>query len=61
MAAAGYAGGLKTSIMFNQTYAVVPQDSEVVQAQLKKIGVEAELKALTTPPMLPTAARATSM
>jgi peptide/nickel transport system substrate-binding protein len=44
LAAAGYAGGLKTSIMFNQTYAVVPQDSEVVQAQLKRIGVEAELK-----------------
>jgi ABC-type transport system substrate-binding protein len=30
--------------MFNQTYAVVPQDSEVVQAQLKKIGIEAELR-----------------
>jgi peptide/nickel transport system substrate-binding protein len=44
LAAAGYASGLKTSIMFNQTYAVVPQDSEVVQAQLRRIGVDAELK-----------------
>jgi len=43
LAAAGYANGFKSSILFAKTVAVVPDDSEVVQSQLKKFGIEADL------------------
>jgi peptide/nickel transport system substrate-binding protein len=43
LAAAGYANGLKSSILFDKPIAVVPQISEVAQAQLKKIGIDADL------------------
>jgi peptide/nickel transport system substrate-binding protein len=43
LAAAGYANGFKTSILFPKTVAVVPEDSEVLQSQLKKIGIDADL------------------
>jgi peptide/nickel transport system substrate-binding protein len=43
LTAAGYANGFKTSILFAKTVAVVPEDSEVVQEQLKKVGIDADL------------------
>lgn len=43
LAAAGYPNGFKSSIMFPKSVAVVPEDSEVAQAQLKKIGIDVDL------------------
>jgi len=46
LAAAGYASGFKTTLAYKPAESVTPQDSQVVQAQLKKIGVEIDLVGL---------------
>jgi len=43
LAAAGFPSGFKTTILVSKTVAVVPQVTEVAQAQLKKIGIEADI------------------
>jgi peptide/nickel transport system substrate-binding protein len=43
LAEAGYANGLKTSLVFLSVNASAPQYAEVIQAQLKQIGVDASL------------------
>jgi ABC-type transport system substrate-binding protein len=43
LAEAGYPNGLKTSLMFLSVNASAPQYAEVVQAQIKQVGVDATL------------------
>jgi peptide/nickel transport system substrate-binding protein len=43
LAEAGYASGLKTNLMFLSVNASAPQYAEVIQAQLKQVGVDATL------------------
>ena len=44
LAAAGHPNGFKTTLIYRPDVAIQPQDSEVAQAQLKKIGVEVDLQ-----------------
>jgi ABC-type transport system substrate-binding protein len=46
LAAAGYPSGFKTTLAYKPAESVTPQDSQVVQAQLKKIGIEIDLVGL---------------
>jgi peptide/nickel transport system substrate-binding protein len=43
LTAAGFPNGFKTTLTYKPQESVTPQDSEVVQAQLKKVGIELDL------------------
>jgi peptide/nickel transport system substrate-binding protein len=44
LAEAGYGGGIKTTLGFSSTNAYAPSYAEVVQAQLRQVGIEATLQ-----------------